>query len=91
MIVLDQANIPYEIVPGVTAALACAAYAGIPLSHREYGSSISFLTGHEDIEKESLRVDFAKFAEWEAHFVFTWEWVSLHEITAKLIEGWACS
>ena len=33
------------------------------LSHREYGSSISFLTGHEDIEKESLRVNFAKFGE----------------------------
>jgi uroporphyrin-III C-methyltransferase len=63
MIVLNEASIPFEIVPGVTAALACAAYAGIPLSHRDYGSSISFLTGHEDIEKESLRVDFSKFAE----------------------------
>ena len=42
MIALDKAKIPFEIVPGVTAALACAAYAGIPLSHREYGSSISF-------------------------------------------------
>ena len=42
MIALDKAHIPYEIVPGVTAALACAAYAGIPLSHRDYGSSIFF-------------------------------------------------
>jgi len=63
MLALDEAQIPYEIVPGVTAALACAAYAGIPLSHREYGSSICFLTGHEDVAKESLRVDFAKFSE----------------------------
>ena len=63
MIALNKESIPFEIVPGVTAALACAAYAGIPLSHRDYGSSISFLTGHEDVEKESLRVNFGKFAE----------------------------
>ena len=63
MSVLDDAGIDYEIIPGVTAALACAAYAGIPLSHRDYGSSISFLTGHEDVTKESLRVDFVKFAD----------------------------
>ena len=55
-------NIKYEIVPGVTAALACAAYSGIPLSHLEIMvSSISFLTGHEDISKEG-RVDFGEFA-----------------------------
>ena len=63
MLALDQAGISYEVVPGVTAALACAGYAGLPLSHRECGSTISFLTGHEDLSKESLRVDFSKFAQ----------------------------
>ena len=63
MLALDKAGISYEIVPGVTAALACAGYAGLPLSHRECGSTISFLTGHEDLKKEALRVDFSKFAQ----------------------------
>ena len=55
---LEADEIPYEIVPGVTAALAAAAYAGIPLSHRSYSSSITFLTGHENPEKQSISIDF---------------------------------
>ena len=62
MMALENADISYEIVPGVTAALGCAAYAGIPLTHRDHGSSISFLTGHEDVAKEALCVDFDRFA-----------------------------
>ena len=87
MIVLDEANISYEIVPGVTAALACAAYAGITLSHREYGSSISFLTGHEDVEKESLRVNFKKFAEVGGTLCIYMGMGTINEITQKLMDG----
>ena len=54
---LDNAGIHYEIVPGITAAIACAAYAGIPLSQRDISSSIIFLTGHENPEKTSLNLD----------------------------------
>jgi len=54
-------KIPFEIVPGVTAALAAAAYAGIPLSHRDYSSSITFLTGHENPEKHTLSIDFKQY------------------------------
>ena len=86
MIALDD-QIDYEIVPGVTAALACAAYSGIPLSHREFGSSISFLTGHEDVEKESLRVDFAKFAEVGGTLCVYMGMGKLEEITQKLLKG----
>ncbi|MGB0413256.1 MAG: uroporphyrinogen-III C-methyltransferase [Coraliomargarita sp.] len=57
---LQADKIPFEIVPGVTAALAAASYAGIPLSHREYSSSITFLTGHENPEKHTLSIDFKK-------------------------------
>ena len=59
---LELANIPFEIVPGITAALAAAAYAGISLTHRDYSSAISFITGHENPEKKEFRVDFKRFA-----------------------------
>ena len=64
-------NIPFEIVPGVTAALAAAAYAGIPLSHREFSSSITFLTGHENPEKQSLSSTSASMAKPMAPFAST--------------------
>ena len=87
MLALDEAQIPYEVVPGVTAALACAAYAGIPLSHREYGSSICFLTGHEDVAKESLRVDFAKFSEVGGTLCIYMGMSKLEQIVEKLLAG----
>ncbi len=87
MTALDDAGIPYEIVPGVTAALGCAAYAGIPLTHRDYGSSISFLTGHEDVEKEALRIDFGKFATAGGTLCIYMGMSKLDQIVDKLIAG----
>ncbi len=58
---LETDRIPYEIVPGVTSALAAAAYAGIPLSHRDYSSSVTLVTGHENPEKQTLSIDFRDY------------------------------
>jgi uroporphyrinogen III methyltransferase/synthase len=51
---LAKAGIPFEIVPGVTSAIAVPAYAGIPLTHRRYNTGVAFFTGHEDPTKEDL-------------------------------------
>jgi uroporphyrin-III C-methyltransferase/precorrin-2 dehydrogenase/sirohydrochlorin ferrochelatase len=50
---LRAAGIDYEVVPGVTAALACAAYAGVPLTHREHAQSVRFITAHGKTDKNS--------------------------------------
>ncbi len=54
-------KIPFEIVPGVTAALAAGAYAGIPLTHRNTSSALIFLTGHEDPKKHELQIDWRSY------------------------------
>ncbi len=49
--ILREANIPFEIVPGITAGIAAPAYAGIPVTHRDYGASYAIVTGHGRAEK----------------------------------------
>lgn len=78
-------GIDFEIVPAVTAALASAAYAGIPLTHRELSSSVCFLTGHEDPEKHTLPVDFARFAQTGGTLCLYMAMGHLDEIAERLI------
>ena len=60
---LAEHGVAFEIVPGVTSPLAAPAVAGIPATHRDHASSISFVTGHEDPTKEESAVDWAALAE----------------------------
>ncbi len=59
---LARRGIPFVIVPGITAALAAAAYAGIPLTHRGLASTAALITGHEDPLKEASEVDWERLA-----------------------------
>lgn len=59
---LADARIPFEVVPGVSAAVAVPAYAGIPVTHRGLGSSFAVVTGHEDPDKGGAAVDWARLA-----------------------------
>ncbi len=60
---LAQAKISFEVVPGVTSAIAGPAYAGIPITHREQNSHVTFFTGHEDPGKTESSIDFAALAK----------------------------
>ncbi len=59
---LREQGIPFEVIPGVTSAVAVPAYAGIPLTHRNHTSTVAFVTGHEDPTKEKSDIDWAALA-----------------------------
>ncbi|AFZ57381.1 uroporphyrinogen-III C-methyltransferase [Anabaena cylindrica FACHB-243] len=60
---LLEAGIDVEVVPGITAGIAAAAYAGIPLTHRLYSSSVTFVTGHESAGKYRPKVNWQAIAQ----------------------------
>lgn len=70
IVALEAAEIHYEIVPGVTAALAASSYTGIPLTHREYASCVAFVTGQECRDKDGSSLDLANLARFPGTLVF---------------------
>ena len=61
--ILRQADIPFEIVPGITAGIAAPAYAGIPVTHRDHAASFAIVTGHGRPEKEQDFLNWSALAQ----------------------------
>jgi uroporphyrinogen III methyltransferase/synthase len=82
---LAAAGIPFEVVPGVTSAVAVPAYAGIPVTHRGLASSFAVVTGHEDETKDATMVDWARLAGAVDTLVILMGARSLPRITSALL------
>ncbi|MBP8645437.1 MAG: uroporphyrinogen-III C-methyltransferase [Syntrophobacteraceae bacterium] len=84
---LVAAGIPFEVVPGVTAAVAVPAYAGIPLSHRDYTASMAFVTGHERDDRDDSKIEWSKLSTAVGTLVFFMGVRNLPEICRRLTEN----
>ena len=82
---LVAAGIPFEIVPGVTAGIAAPAYAGIPLTHRDFTTSVAFVTGHESHGKEGSEIDWERLSLGSGTVVFYMGVKNLPQITGNLL------
>ncbi len=79
-------RIPFEVVPGVTSAVAVPAYAGIPVTHRTLASTVAFITGHEDPDKDETALEWPRFAAAEGTLVFLMGVKNLPMIVSRLLE-----
>ena len=84
--VLKEQQIPFEVVPGITSAAAVPAYAGIPITHREYASSFHVLTGHGK-KGTALRMDFDALVRHRGTLVFLMGVASMPEILNGLLDA----
>jgi len=80
-------GVPVQVVPGVTAGIAAPAYAGIPVTHRRAGSSVTFVTGHEEIDKRRPGVDWQGLARCSDGLVIYMGLHNLRRICDELMAG----
>lgn len=79
-------RIPFEVVPGITSAIAVPLYGGIPVTHRDYCSSLHIITGHQK-ENEPLKIDFKALASTKGTLIFLMGVASLKQIADGLISA----
>ncbi len=84
---LQRAELPFEVVPGVTSGIAAPAYAGIPVTHRNVATSVAFVTGHEDPTKGSQDVEWDKLSNGADTLVLYMGVGRLEEISKDIIEA----
>ena len=83
---LTQAGIPFVVVPGITSPIGVAAYAGIPLTHRDFSSTISIVTGSNEKGKEDAHIDWEKIASRSGTLIFLMGARKLKRITENLMK-----
>lgn len=83
---LADAGVLFEIVPGITSAIAGPIYAGIPVTHRSHCSQLTIFTGHEDPTKPDSSLDYAKIAQADGTKVMLMGVERIEEIVGKLLE-----
>jgi uroporphyrinogen III methyltransferase/synthase len=84
--VLAQAGLPFEVVPGVTSAVAVPAYAGIPVTHRRYTTLVTLVTGHEDPTKEVSTIPWEALGNNPGTLIFLMGVKNLADICGQLVE-----
>jgi uroporphyrinogen III methyltransferase/synthase len=83
---LQAAGVPFEVVPGVTAAVGAAAYAGIPLTHRDFTASVAFVTGQEGKDKDESTIDWDRLSLGGGTVVFYMGITTLRRSMARMVE-----
>src|SRR5690349_4578054 len=84
---LAAAGVPFEVVPGVSSAVAVPAYAGIPVTHRDHASSVTFVTGHEGCHNKEQAVNWEALAALGGTLVVLMGVKALPNFTGRLIAG----
>jgi len=84
---LVAAEVPFEVVPGVTAASAVASHAGIPITHRDAASAVALITGHRRADHNGVELDYASLADFPGTLVFYMGMTTSREWSQSLLRG----